>query len=70
MLAPDGDKRFVHTDEGPDDMPAHIRSILTTNSLTIPVVGGEIDMGTWQGVFVYEHRHAPHHRRLTVSVWG
>jgi secondary thiamine-phosphate synthase enzyme len=70
MIAPDGDKRFVHTDEGPDDMPAHIRSILTTNSLTIPVTGGDIDLGTWQGVFVYEHRHAAHNRRLTVTVWG
>jgi secondary thiamine-phosphate synthase enzyme len=70
MLAPDGDKRFIHRDEGPDDMPAHIRSILTTNSLVIPVLGRDLDLGTWQGVYVYEHRHAPHNRRLTVSVWG
>ena len=69
-LVSDGDRRFVHRDEGPDDMPAHIRSILTTNSLGVPVVGGDLDMGTWQGIYVYEHRLAPHNRRLTVSIWG
>jgi secondary thiamine-phosphate synthase enzyme len=69
-LVPDGDRRFVHRDEGPDDMPAHVRSILTTNSLAVPVVGGGPDLGTWQGIYVYEHRVAPHNRRLTVSVWG
>ncbi|MFM1801906.1 MAG: hypothetical protein RJA81_1258 [Planctomycetota bacterium] len=69
-LVPDGDRRFIHQDEGPDDMPAHVRSILTSNSLTIPVRGGAPDLGTWQGVFLYEHRTAPHNRRLTVSVWG
>lgn len=69
-LVPDGDKRFIHRDEGPDDMPAHIRSILTTNSLAVPVAGGSLDLGTWQGIYVYEHRVAPHNRRLTLSVWG
>lgn len=69
-LVPDGDRRFVHRDEGPDDMPAHVRSILTTNSLAVPVVGGGPDLGTWQGIYVYEHRVAPHNRRLTISVWG
>ena len=69
-LVPDGDRRFHHRDEGPDDMPAHVRSILTTNSLAVPVVGGDLDMGTWQGVYVYEHRVAPHNRRLTISIWG
>ena len=69
-LVPDGDRRFTHRDEGPDDMPAHIRSILTTNSLAVPVAGGDLDMGTWQGVYVYEHRVAPHNRRLTISIWG
>jgi secondary thiamine-phosphate synthase enzyme len=69
-LVPDGDKRFVHRDEGPDDMPAHVRSILTTNSLAVPVAGGKPDLGTWQGIYVYEHRTAPHNRRLTLSVWG
>ena len=69
-LVPDGDRRFVHRDEGPDDMPAHIRSILTSNSVTVPVAGGDLDLGTWQGVYVYEHRVAPHNRRLTISTWG
>ena len=69
-LVPDGDKRFVHRDEGPDDMPAHVRSILTTNSLAVPVASGKPDLGTWQGIYVYEHRTAPHNRRLTLSAWG
>ncbi len=69
-LVPDGDPMFRHRDEGPDDMPAHLRSILTSNSLTIPVSGGRCDLGTWQGVFVYEHRTDPHRRRITVTVIG
>jgi secondary thiamine-phosphate synthase enzyme len=69
-IAPDGDPLFVHTAEGPDDMPAHVRSVLTLTSLTIPVSGGRCDLGTWQGVFLYEHRRAPHRRKVTVSVIG
>ena len=69
-LVPDGDPMFVHTQEGPDDMPAHVRSILTHSGLTIPVDRGRPDLGTWQGVFLYEHRASPHRRRVTVSVWG
>jgi secondary thiamine-phosphate synthase enzyme len=69
-LAPDGDPELRHTDEGPDDMPAHVRSILTANSLTIPVDRGRCDLGTWQGVYLWEHRTAPHRRRVTVSVLG
>jgi secondary thiamine-phosphate synthase enzyme len=69
-LVPDGDPLFRHTAEGPDDMPAHIRAILTQNSLTIPVAGGRCDLGTWQGVFLWEHRTAPHRRRVTVSLVG
>jgi secondary thiamine-phosphate synthase enzyme len=67
-LVPDGDPDFVHTLEGPDDMPAHIRTILTQVSLTIPVESGRCLLGTWQGVFVWEHREAPHHRQVTVTV--
>lgn len=67
-LAPDGDPIYVHTAEGPDDMPAHVRSVLTQTHLVIPVVRGRCDLGTWQGVFVWEHRHRPHTRRITVSV--
>ena len=67
-LAPDGDPEFLHTDEGPDDMPAHVRSILTQTSLSIPVSGGRCDLGTWQGVYLWEHRTSPHRRRVTVAV--
>jgi secondary thiamine-phosphate synthase enzyme len=69
-LVPDGDPRFAHTDEGDDDMPAHVRSVLTESSLTLPVVDGRCDLGTWQGVYLWEHRHAPHERRVTVTVMG
>ncbi len=69
-LVPDGDSLFEHTDEGPDDMPAHVRSILTQTSLSIPIAEGRCSLGTWQGVYLWEHRHAPHQRRLTVTVMG
>jgi secondary thiamine-phosphate synthase enzyme len=69
-LVPDGDPGFSHDSEGPDDMPAHIRSILTLTSLTIPVEKGYCDLGTWQGVFLWEHRTNPHRRRITVTVTG
>jgi secondary thiamine-phosphate synthase enzyme len=69
-LVPDGDPDFRHTDEGPDDMPAHVRSILTQTSLTLPVEHARCDLGTWQGVYLWEHRTAPHRRRITVSVIG
>ena len=67
-LVPDGDPRFVHRSEGPDDMPAHIRSILTASELSVPVSAGELALGTWQGVFLYEHRTAPHRRRGLVTL--
>nr|WP_303652544.1 secondary thiamine-phosphate synthase enzyme YjbQ [Paludisphaera mucosa] len=69
-LAPDGDPLFRHTLEGPDDMPAHVRSILTQTALTIPVVDGSPALGTWQGVFVWEHRTQPHRRLVVVTVQG
>lgn len=69
-LVPDGDPNFVHTLEGPDDMPAHIRSILTQVSLTIPVERGRMLLGTWQGIFLWEHRTSPHSRRIIVTVSG
>lgn len=69
-LVPDGDPLFDHTAEGVDDMPAHIRSILTQSSLTIPVSHGRSGLGTWQGIFVYEHRLAPHRRSVIVTVQG
>ena len=69
-LVPDGDPLFRHTDEGPDDMPAHVRSILTSNSLSVPVTAGKFDLGIWQGVYLWEHRQAAHRRRLTLTVYG
>lgn len=69
-LVPDGDPLFVHTMEGPDDMPAHIRTALTQTSLSIPVTGGRCALGTWQGVFLWEHRRHGYRRRVTVTVVG
>ena len=69
-LIPDGDPLFIHTAEGPDDMPAHVRSVLTQTSLSIPVAAGRCDLGTWQGVFLLEHRHRAHRRRVTITVVG
>ena len=67
---PDGDPMFVHTAEGPDDMPAHVRSILTQSDLNMPVSRGQCALGTWQGIYLWEHRHAPHSRRVIVTVQG
>jgi secondary thiamine-phosphate synthase enzyme len=69
-LVPDGDPAFAHDLEGPDDMPAHIRSILTLASISLPVEDGRCELGTWQGLFLWEHRTAPHRRRLTITVLG
>jgi secondary thiamine-phosphate synthase enzyme len=69
-LVPDGDPLFHHIDEGPDDMPAHVRSILTLTSVSIPIRDARCDLGTWQGVYLWEHRTAPHSRRITVSILG
>src|SRR5687768_2027922 len=62
-LVKDGDALFEHTAEGPDDMPSHVRAALTQTQLSIPVVGGKMALGTWQGLYVYEHRHAGHRRQ-------
>ena len=67
-LVKDGDPAFRHDAEGPDDMPAHIRSILTNMDLTIPITNGKCALGTWQGIYLYEHRTHPHQRRVTVTV--
>jgi secondary thiamine-phosphate synthase enzyme len=69
-LVPDGDPRFVHRAEGPDDMSAHVRTLLTASSLTIPVRGGKLALGTWQGVYLWEHRVRPHERKVLVTVLG
>ena len=69
-LVVDGDPLFRHDAEGPDDMPSHVRAALTGNSLTLPVRQGRCDLGTWQGVYLWEHRTAPHRRRVSVTVLG
>lgn len=69
-LVPDGASYFIHDTEGPDDMPAHIRMALTRTSENIPLSNGRLCLGTWQGVFLFEHRNAPHKRSVVVSVVG
>jgi len=69
-LIPDGDPILRHTAEGPDDMPAHVRAALTATSLSLPVRGGRPALGTWQGIYLYEHRHAPHRRRIAAHLMG
>jgi secondary thiamine-phosphate synthase enzyme len=68
-LAPES-RRWEHDDEGPDDMPAHARSAVTRTSETIPVTGGKLALGTWQALYLWEHRARPHSRRLVVTVYG
>lgn len=70
QLVPDGDPLFDHTDEGPDDMPAHVRAILTKMDLTLPVTAGRCALGTWQGIFLYEHRTQAHQRQVLITVQG
>jgi len=69
-LVPDGDPMFTHTAEGPDDMPAHVRSILTQSDLTMPVMDGRCALGTWQGIYLWEHRHRGHRRTVIITVSG
>ena len=68
-LAPEGDT-YLHDDEGPDDMPAHLRATLTGVTLSIPLMGGRMALGTWQGIFLAEHRRAPHRREVALHVLG
>ena len=69
-VVPDGDPMFTHTAEGPDDMPAHVRSVLTQSDLNLPIQDGRCALGTWQGVYLWEHRHAPHRRTVVVTMNG
>ena len=69
-LVPEEDRLYTHTAEGPDDMPAHIKSALTATSLSIPLVGGELALGTWQGIFLWEHRHHRDNREVLINVIG
>jgi secondary thiamine-phosphate synthase enzyme len=69
-LVPDGDRMFIHTAEGDDDMPAHIRTALTAVNLSIPVSKGRMALGTWQGIYVWEHRQSPHSRTVSLHFIG
>jgi len=69
-LVPDGEPLFEHTSEGVDDMPAHIRTALTRVNLIIPIVGARLALGTWQGIYLWEHRLQPHRRRITIHLLG
>lgn len=67
-LVPENDRLYTHTHEGPDDMPSHIKAILTNVSLSIPVLNGELTLGTWQGIYLWEHRRSAHTREIVVVV--
>ncbi len=67
---PDGDPMFTHTAEGPDDMPSHVRSMLTQSDLNLPIADGRSALGTWQGVYLWEHRLAPHQRKVLLTMHG
>ncbi len=69
-MVPDGDPRWTHVEEGPDDMPSHVRAALTQPSLLVPVTEGRLALGTWQAIYLFEHRLAPHRRRLVITVQG
>lgn len=69
-LAPEDPARYRHNDEGPDDMPAHLKAMLTQVQLTVPVIDGRLQLGTWQGIFLLEHRNAPHRRELVLTLLG
>lgn len=69
-IAPDGDPGYVHTSEGPDDMSAHLRTLVCGAGATVPVSEGQLDLGTWQGIFLYEHRAGRHGREVVVTVTG
>jgi secondary thiamine-phosphate synthase enzyme len=69
-LVPDGDRMFTHDAEGDDDMPAHVRTVLTQTSIGIPIISGELGLGTWQGLYLWEHRTSAHRRTVSVTVIG
>lgn len=69
-LVPEGDPLYVHTLEGPDDMPAHVKSALTQTSIAIPIAEGQLLLGTWQGLYLFEHRVAPHVRKIVLHIVG
>jgi secondary thiamine-phosphate synthase enzyme len=70
QLAPEDPDRYAHDDEGPDDMPAHLRTALTGVTLSIPLIGGRLQLGTWQGIYLFEHRRIPHRREIALHLIG
>ena len=69
-LVPDGDPSYRHSAEGPDDMASHIRAVLTHSDLSIPLRAGQLALGTWQGIYLWEHRKQPHRRRVVITIHG
>lgn len=69
-LVPDADPLYQHVEEGPDDMPSHVRSVLTQNFITVPITENKLDLGRWQGIYLYEHRIKSHLRKMTVTLLG
>lgn len=69
-IAPEDSSAYAHDDEGPDDMPAHLRAALTAVQLSIPVIGGQLALGTWQGIYLFEHRRRPHRRTIALHLLG
>lgn len=69
-IAPEEKGRYLHDDEGPDDMPAHLRAALTQVSLSVPLIGGKLALGTWQGLYLFEHRRRPHRRSVALHLMG
>lgn len=69
-LSPDGDPMFTHRSEGADDMPAHIRSVITQAEMSVPIINGRAGLGTWQGIYLWEHRTASYQRQITVTIHG
>ena len=69
-LVPEHDALYTHNAEGPDDMPAHVKAALTATSIGIPLMNGRLALGTWQGIFLWEHRHAPHQREVVIQISG
>jgi secondary thiamine-phosphate synthase enzyme len=69
-IAPEDPTAYEHDDEGPDDMPAHLRAAVTNVQLSIPLAGGRLALGTWQGIYLFEHRHAPHRRQIALHLLG
>lgn len=69
-VVPDGDPDYRHQDEGPDDMAAHVRSVITANSVSIPVINGQLGLGTWQGIYLWEHRTAAQQRSIIITTIG